>query len=147
MEKEAAADQPVHPNNRMFTTETSTGPNRSWCDFFGSRGGGRHSHKGMSEAKTVARAGVSVKAQFVVVVGGQSYPVVVRYEPNEFVAQVKEFIVAKLKNTISVFKNIDLCTDRLTLKTLDGSLIVGNRIPEGHEFLAEIEIPQRKSFL
>ena len=79
-----------------------------------------------------------------VVVGGQSYPVVVRYEPNEFVAQVKEFIVAKLKNTISVFKNIDLYTDWLTLKTLDGSLIAGTRIPEGDEFLAELVIPQGK---
>ena len=34
-----------------------------------------------------------MKAHFVVVVGEQSYPVVVRYEPNEFVAQVKELIV------------------------------------------------------
>jgi hypothetical protein len=91
----------------------------------------------MSEVKTVTMAGVSVKAQFVVVVGTQPYPVVVRYEPNEFVAEVKELIVAELKTTYDGFESVK--DGYLTLKTLDGSLIAGTRIPEGQKFFADLD--------
>ena len=80
-----------------------------------------------------------------VVVGGQSHPVVVRYEPNEFVAEVKKLIVAKLKNAFDEFDSVK--AGYLTLRTLDGSLIVEDEMPNGKKFLAELVIPQCKSFL
>ena len=41
---------------------------------------------------------MSVKALFTVYYKGRPYQVVVRYEPHEFVAEIKKLIVAELKS-------------------------------------------------
>jgi hypothetical protein len=83
---------------------------------------------------------MKVKAQFKVVVDEKSYPVVVRYEPHEFVIEIKKLIVAELKSGYDGFDSA--AWGYLTLKTLDGDVIIGDELPTGNnKFLAELSIP------
>eukprot|EP00475_Leptophrys_vorax_P020118 TRINITY_DN27545_c0_g1_i3.p1 TRINITY_DN27545_c0_g1~~TRINITY_DN27545_c0_g1_i3.p1 ORF type:complete len:266 (-),score=62.33 TRINITY_DN27545_c0_g1_i3:205-1002(-) len=92
-----------------------------------------------------------VKAQFLVVLGEQSYPVVVRYEPGDFIVEIKKLIIVELKSTRpNAFGRMDIDVDWLTLKTWNGDVILTDEIPEGNKFLAELALDQAiggKAFL
>ncbi len=88
---------------------------------------------------------MNLEVLFTVLFEGKPYQVEVSYAPGKTVVGVKKLIIAEMKKTISVFKNIDLFNDWLTLKTLDGDVIMQNRIPEGNEFLAELLVPKSEA--
>ena len=77
---------------------------------------------------------MSVEALFTVLHEGKPYQVEVSYNPGKSVAGVKKLIITDLKSTISVFKDIDLYNDWLTLKTLEGDVIVEDEMPKGKKF-------------
>jgi hypothetical protein len=82
------------------------------------------------------------KAQFSVICsGGETYPVVVRYKPNEFVAEIKNLIVSSIKAAYDGFESLK--AGYLILKTRDGThQVTENRMIPGDEFIAEIHIPK-----
>ena len=82
-----------------------------------------------------------MKAQVTVKVGEASYPVVVQYEDNSFVAEVKKAVVTELKETFDGFESVK--AGHLTLKTLDGDVIM-EEIPAGKKFLADLVIPDKR---
>jgi hypothetical protein len=85
---------------------------------------------------------ISLKAQCKVVVNAQThqpYVVVVHYDSHEFVAEVKKLIVAKLKACYDGFDSVK--SGYLTLKALNGDVIMEGTMPEGNKFLAELSRP------
>jgi len=66
----------------------------------------------------------------------------VSYNNGKTVAGVKELIVAKLKSNYDGFESVK--SGYLALKTLDGDVIIQNRMPEGDEFLADLTVPEAK---
>ena len=88
---------------------------------------------------------MSVEALFTVLHEGKPYQVEVSYNPGKSVAGVKKLIITDLKSTISVFKDIDLYNDWLTLKTLEGDVIVEDEMPKGKKFLAELLVPKSEA--
>ena len=103
--------------------------------FFG--GEGCHLHKPMSEEKTVTMAAVSVEAVFKVRYKNHQYDVEVCYNPGKSVAGVKELIVVKLKSNYDGFDSVK--AGYLTLKTLDGVVIMEDEMPEGKKFFADLD--------
>lgn len=80
---------------------------------------------------------MSVEALFIVLYGGKSHQVEVGYNPGKAVAGVKELIVTQLKSTYDGFESVK--AGYLTLKTPDGAVIEGTRMPEGNDFLADLD--------
>jgi hypothetical protein len=86
---------------------------------------------------------MSVKALFLVIVRGESYPVVVRYEPHDFVAEIKMLVIAELKSNYDGFESMK--AGYLTLKTLEGDVILEDEMPKGKKFLAELTVPKSET--
>ena len=80
-----------------------------------------------------------MEALCTVVFGGRPYEVVVSYNAGQFVAGVKELIVDELKSSYNGFDSVK--AGYLTLKTLDGDVIVQDIMPDGNDFLAELVVP------
>ena len=83
---------------------------------------------------------MSVEALFTVLHEGKPYQVEVSYNPGKSVAGVKELITAKLKSNYDGFESAK--AGYLTLKTLDGDVIVEDEMPKGKKFLAELTVPE-----
>ena len=79
---------------------------------------------------------MSVEALFTVRYEEKSHQVEVSYNPGKYVAGVKELIVTKLRSNFDGFE--DVKAGYLTLRTLDGDVIEGARMPEGDKFLADL---------
>ena len=104
--------------------------------------------------KVPGRQRMSVEALFTVLYEGKSHQVEVSYNPGKSVAGVKKLIINELKDAIAgprELSQMEVRVEDLTLKTLDGDVIEGARMPEGDEFSAElllssdIEPPLKKS--
>ena len=84
----------------------------------------------------------SVEALFTVDYEGRPYQVEVCYNAGKFVVGVKKLIVAELKHAVAgprVLSQVDVRVEDLTLKTSDGTVIDGTRMPVGKKFLAHLD--------
>ena len=80
---------------------------------------------------------MSVEALFTVNYKGKRYKVEVCYNAGKSVVGVKKLIVAELKSNYDGFDTVK--NRYLTLKTLDGTVIEADEIPEGKKFLADLD--------
>jgi hypothetical protein len=85
------------------------------------------------------------KAQFIVIADGDRFPVVIRFESDEFLAEIKHIIVNKLKSSYDGFDRVK--PSYLVVKTKDGQVVDSNRISQwqgNDEFIAEIHFPEKR---